>query len=255
MTVRMIQFKAGDTFLHRLHPLSKLLVASLVSIACFLYASWIVPAALAVLLALLHTPKPIGFARLRAVLASLPLFVALIVLANVFLVRGDAVWWRNAATGFVQSLRIVVLIAAANLFLAVTDPIDLSDAVVRVLAPLRRVGLRVGEISLMTMISFSFIPLMADEARRLQLAQAARCGFPKRGPAALRAAVPLLVPLVIGVFRRADEIDTALRVRCYRMDAPRSSSRGAGWRTADSFVCASGLVIFIAGLYARHAHL
>ena len=58
---------------------------------------------------------------------------------------------------------------------------------------MRRFGLRVGEMSLMTMITFSFIPLMADEVRRLQLAQAARCGFPKRGPAAIRAAAPLLV--------------------------------------------------------------
>jgi energy-coupling factor transport system permease protein len=248
---RMIQYKPGGTFLHRLHPISKLLVAALVSIASFLFASWIAPAALALFLALLHAPKPIGFARLRAVFASLPLFVALIVLANVFLVRGEAVWWRNAVTGLVQSLRIVVVIGAANLFLAVTDPIDLSDAVVRVLAPLRRVGLRVGEISLMTMIAFSFIPLMADEVKRLQLAQAARCGFPGRGPAAIRAAVPLLVPLVIGVFRRADEIDTALHVRCYRMDAPRSSRRGAGWRRADGFVCAAALVVFFAGLYAH----
>ena len=117
---------------------------------------------------------------------------------------------------------------------------DLVAAATRALAPLRRIGLRVGEISLMTMIAFSFIPLMADEVRRLQLAQAVRCGFPKRGPAAIRAAVPLLAPLVIGVFRRADEIDTALHVRCYRMDAPRSSFRGAGWRRADSLVCAAG---------------
>lgn len=251
MMSRMIQYRAGDTFLHRLHPLSKLLAATLVSIAAFLFASWIAPAALAVLLAILHAPKQIGFARLRAVFASLPLFVALIVLANVFLVRGDAVWWRNAGAGLVQSLRIVVVIAAANLFLAVTDPIDLSDAVTRALAPLRRVGLRVGEISLMTMIAFSFIPLMAGEVRRLQLAQAARCGFPKRGPSAIRAAVPLLAPLMIGVFRRADEIDTALHVRCYRMDAPRSSFRGARWRRADGLVCAAGLILFFAGLYAH----
>ncbi len=248
---RMIQYKPGDTFLHRLHPISKLLVAVLVSIASFLLASWIAPAALALFLALLHAPKPIGFARLRAVFASLPFFVALIVLANVFLVHGEAVWWRNVGAGLVQSLRIVVVIGAANLFLAVTDPIDLSDTVVRLLAPLRRVGLRVGEISLMTMIAFSFIPLMADEVKRLQLAQAARCGFPGRGPAAIRAAVPLLVPLVIGVFRRADEIDTALHVRCYRMDAPRSSRREAGWGRTDSFVCAAALVIFFAGLYAH----
>jgi|WetSurMetagenome_2_1015567.scaffolds.fasta_scaffold150430_2 energy-coupling factor transport system permease protein len=248
---RMIRYEAGDTFLHRLHPLAKLLVATLVSIAAFLFASWLAVAALAAFLALCHAPRSIGFARLRAVLASLPLFVALIVLANIFLVRGEAVWWRNAGAGLAQSLRIAVVLAAANLFLAVTDPVDLSEAAVGALAPLRRAGVRVGEISLMTMIAFSFVPLMADEVGRLELAQAARCGFPKRGPAAIRAAVPLLVPLVIGVFRRADEIDTALRVRCYRMDAPRSPFRSAAWRMADGIVCAAGLILFLAGLYAH----
>jgi energy-coupling factor transporter transmembrane protein EcfT len=247
----MVQYAPGDTFLHRLHPLSKLFVAVIISIAAFLFESWIAIAALAALVAALHAPRQIGPARLRAVLASFPLFAALIVLANVFLVRGEAVWWRDAIAGLVQGLRVLVLIATANLYLAVTDPIDLADAAVRALSPLRRVGLRVGEISLMTMIAFSFIPLMADEVRRLELAYAARCGFPKRGPAAIRAAVPLMAPLVIGVFRRADEIDTALRVRCYRMDAPRSSFREARLKRADGLVCAAALVLFVAGLYAH----
>lgn len=247
----MVQFAPGDTVLHRLHPLSKLFAAVLVSIAAFLFESWIAVAALAALVAVLHAPRGIGPARLRAVLASFPLFAALIVLANVFLVRGEAIWWRDAIAGLVQSLRVLTLIATANLYLAVTDPIDLADAVVRALSPLSRVGVRVGEIALMTMIAFSFIPLMADEVRRLQLAYAARCGYPKRGPAAFRAAVPLMAPLLIGVFRRADEIDAALRVRCYRMDAPRSSFRGRWWRTADSLVCGAALILFIAGLYAH----
>jgi energy-coupling factor transport system permease protein len=251
MTARMAEYRSGDTFLHRLHPLSKLLAAVLVSAAAFLFTSWIAVAAIAVFLVLLHAPRGIGFSRLRVLATSMPLFAAIIVLAYVFLVRGEGTWWRAAIAGLVQSLRVAVLIAAANLYLAVTDPIDLSDAVMRALSPLRRVGLRVGELSLMTMIAFSFIPLMSEEVRRLQLAQAARCGFPKRGPAALRAAVPLLAPLFIGVFRRADEIDTALHVRCYRMDAPRSSLRSAAWRAADGLVCAAAVVLFIAGLYAH----
>jgi energy-coupling factor transport system permease protein len=248
---RMAQYIAGDTFLHRLHPLSKLLAAALVSVAAFAFGSWIAVAALAAFVILLHAPRGIGFERLRPLASSMPLFAAIIVLAYVFLVKGEGVWWRDAIAGLKQSLRVLVLVASANLYLAVTDPIDLSDAVMRALSPLRRAGLRVGELSLMTMIAMSFIPLMSEEVRRLQLAQAVRCGFPRRGPGAIRAAVPLLAPLFIGVFRRADEIDTALRVRCYRMDAPRSSLRAAAWRAADSLVCAVAAVLFIAGLYAH----
>jgi len=251
VALRMAQFTAGDTFLHRLHPLAKLLVVALVCVAAFLFPSWIVPAALAVFLVLLHAPRSIGFGRLLAVLKPLPLFIAVIVLANVFLVHREAVWWRNAEAGLVQSLRVVVIVVAANLFLVVTDAIDLSDAVLRLLGPLERAGLRVGELSLMTMITFSFIPLMTDEARRLELAQAVRCGFPRRGVGVIRSAVPLLVPLVVGLFRRSDEIDLALQARCYRIGAPRSRLARGVWRRADSLACAAGVIVFLAGVYAQ----
>jgi energy-coupling factor transport system permease protein len=247
----MAQFAAGDTLLHRLHPLAKLLVAALVCVSAFLFPPWIVPAALAVFLTLLYAPRSIGFGRLLAVLKPLPLFVAVIVLANVFLAHREAVWWRNAEAGLVQSIRVVVIVVAANLFLVVTDAIDLSDAVLRLLAPLEHAGLRVGELSLMTMIAFSFIPLMTDEARRLRLAQAVRCGFPRRGPGAIRTAAPLLVPLVVGLFRRSDEIDLALQARCYRIGAPRTRLARGAWRRADSLACAAAVTIFLAGVYAQ----
>ena len=251
MAEHMARYTSGDTFLHRLHPLTKLLAAVLVCVAPFLFPSWIVPATLAVFLVLLHTPGSIGFGRLRAAVKPLPLFIAIIVLANMFLVHREGSWRESAGVGLVQSLRVVVIIIAANLFLAVTDAIDLADSVLLILAPLRRVGLRVGELSLMTMITFSFIPLMADEARRLQLAQAVRCGFPRRGLGTVRGVIPLVAPLVIGLFRRADEIDIALQARCYRIDAPRSSLRRAGLGTVDYLVCVAGGLIFLAGLYAQ----
>jgi len=251
MAAHMAHDTAGDTFLHRLHPLVKLLVAVLVSVAAFLFPSWIVPAALAVFLAALYAPGSIGFGRLRAVMKPLPLFIAIIVLANMFLVHREGSWRGSAGAGLVQSLRVVVIIIAANLFLAVTDAVDLADSVLRVLAPLRRFGLRVGELSLMTMIAFSFIPLMADEARRLQLAQAVRCGFPRSVLGTVRGAIPLVAPLMIGVFRRADEIDLALQARCYRIDAPRSSLRHPGLGMVDYLVGAGCVLIFLAGLYVQ----
>jgi energy-coupling factor transport system permease protein len=97
----------------------------------------------------------------------------------------------------------------------------------------------------------SFIPLMADEARRLEIAQAVRCGFPKRGPAAVRAVLPLMAPLVIGLFRRADEIDLALQARGYRLDAPRTARRLARPGAADWLVGGASVLLFAAGLYAH----
>jgi energy-coupling factor transport system permease protein len=251
MAAQVAHYAPGDTFLHRLHPLAKLLAAVLTCVAAFLFPSWIVPAALAVFLAVLHAPAAIGFKRLGAVLKPLPLFVAIIVLANMFLVRRGGSPWENAGAGLVQSLRVVVSIVAANLFFAVTDAVELADSVLRILSPLRRIGLRVGELSLMTMVTFSFIPLMADEARRLQLAQAVRRGFPRSVPGAIRGTAYLVTPLVIGLFRRADELDLALQARCYRMDAPRSSLSHRGLGTVDCLVCAGFVFLFCVGLYVQ----
>jgi len=242
---------SGSTILHRLHPLSKLFALVLVCVAAFLFGQWFVAAGLALAIALLYVRREIGTKRLIAVLKPLPFFALLIILANVFLVARSGPWWMHTGRGLAQAVRVIVIISGSNLFLAVTDPVDLSDSVLRVLRPLRRLGLRVGELSLMLMIIFSFIPLMADETRRLELAHAVRCGFPRRGVGTVKATIPLLVPLVIGVFRRADEIDAALRARCYRIDAPRSSRSHTRAGRLDYFVCAATGILFVAGLYAQ----
>jgi len=231
--------------------MTKLLAVVFLCTAAFLFRSWIVPASVAAFLMLLHAPREIGFGRLLAAVKPLPLFVALIVLAHIFLIHRALPWWEGAASGLVQSLRVVALVVAGSLFLAVTDPVDLSDALLRLLAPLQRFGLRVGELSLMTMITFSFVPLLAGEARRLQLAHAVRCGFPRRGIAEIKALLSLLPPLVIGVFRRSAEIDDALKARGYRLGAPRGSRLQSRFGWLDAAVCAGSAILFLAGLYAE----
>jgi len=251
MAAQIASRTSRDTFLRRLHPVTKLFVTVLICVAAFLFRSWIVPAALAGFLIVLHAPHSIGFRRLGAVLKPMPLFVAIIVLANMFLAHREGSPWENAGVGLVQSMRVVVSVVAANLFLAVTEPVDLADAALRFLAPLKRLGLPSGELSLMTMITFSFIPLMMDEARRLHLVQAVRCGFPRSALGTVRGSVFLVTPLAIGLFRRAEEIDLALQARCYRLDEPRSSLGPPGLRVVDCAVSAGFILIFCIGLYAH----
>ncbi len=229
----------------------KLLAATLACCAAFLFGPWHVPAALAAAAALLQCSSGAGPSRLLSTLRTLPVFVAIIVLASALLVKHPGPWWNGPAAGLVQSARVVATILVADLFLAVTDPVDLSDALFRALRPLERAGVRAGELSLMVMLVASFAPLMIEEARRLELARAARCGFPGRGPAALRSAVPLIAPLVAGVLRRADEIDLALRARAFRLGAPRSALRGGGLSASDWAVAGAFLCVFLAGVYAQ----
>ncbi|MCK4236919.1 MAG: energy-coupling factor transporter transmembrane protein EcfT, partial [Candidatus Krumholzibacteria bacterium] len=167
-----------------------------------------------------------------------------------FVGRSDPLW-ANVLRGLLQGLRIAVILAAASLFLTVTDPVDLSDSILRAMEPLKRRGVRVGDLSLMLMIVFSFLPLIADEARRLRTAQAVRCGFHRWGLGMLKEVIPLLAPLVIGIFRRAEEMELSLAARCYNLERPRSSYTRSRVGRLDLVVFSASVLLFIFGLYAK----
>jgi len=246
-----MRYVEGDGLLHRLSPLSKLLILVLVCVALFIFEWWQATVGLVAFLVLFYVPGPLGARRLRDVLKTLPIFIAIIILARTFLVDRALPLEKRVLAGALQALRVSGLVIAVHLFLSVTDPVSLSDAVTGLLRPLRRVGVRVGELSLMVMIIFSFMPFMVAEVKRLQVAQAVRCGFPKRGWSAIRATAPLVVPLVVGVLRRADELELALTARCYRLDAPRTARARVGMGGVDYALCAVGIVLFVAGMYVR----
>jgi energy-coupling factor transporter transmembrane protein EcfT len=94
----------------------------------------------------------------------------------------------------------------------------------------------------------SFMPLMSREASRLRTAQAVRCGF-RRGFGVIGEVLPLLVPLIVGVFRRADELERSMMARYFELGVRRPPSDRAG--RLDTAVCLIGLVLFIVGLYAK----
>lgn len=249
MSLEIAHYTGGKGVLHRLNPLSKLLVVLLVCVALFLFEAWPATVGIVVLLSLFYVPGPLGARRLLAVLRTMPIFVAIIVLARVFLVDRSLPLEARFAAGALQALRVVGLVIAVHLFVSVTDPVSIADSIALALARSRRTAPRAGELSLMAMIVSSFMPFMTGEVRRLQVAQAARCGFPRPGPSAVRAAVPLVSALVVGVLRRTDELELALAARGYRLGAPRTASRSAGMGRLDYVVCAGAAILFCAGLY------
>lgn len=249
MTFEAAHYVEGEGMLHRLNPLSKLLVLLLVCVALFLFEGWSPAVGIVVFLALFYVPGPLGVRRLIAVLRTLPVFIAIIVLARVFLVDRALPLDARLAAGALQALRVVGLVIAVHLFVSVTDAVSIADSIAGALALLRRSGPRSGELSLMAMIISSFMPFMTAEVRRLQVAQAARCGFPRPGPSAVRAAVPLVSALVVGVLRRTDDLELALAARGYRLGAPRTPSRSVGMGRLDLAVCVGAVILFCAGLF------
>lgn len=144
---------------------------------------------------------------------------------NLFLSTGDPLWqWKflkitreGIETAVFMSVRILCLIAGTSLLTYTTSPIALTDGIERLLSPLKKIKLPVHELAMMMTIALRFIPTLMEEADRIMKAQSARGASFDEGGLIKRAksVIPLLVPLFVSAFRRAEELAMAMEVRCY----------------------------------------
>lgn len=236
--------------LRRLHPLTRFVFFAFLCFAAYIFEGWFV---LGAIFAVVLFLRVLGKGRVQDVLFILRMlvpFFALIVVINLLLVsRERPVSWR-LLYGLRQCVRIALVIVAFKVFLTITSPLELSDLFLSLFRPLRRIGVRVEEMSLVVMVTFSFIPLFFIESERIRLAQAVRGGF-KEGFGMVRQVVPLLVPLVIGIFRRAEEIEYALKVRYFQQRHIYSAAERQPFVLLDFLVIAASVALFVAGTYAK----
>ncbi|MCD6379510.1 energy-coupling factor transporter transmembrane protein EcfT [bacterium] len=251
MAVLKLHYISGNSLLHLMHPALKLLILLLIVLSAFLYGAF-VNAGLALFVFVLYAANEVGMKRLLSVLKPMPLFVFLIIIANVFLVRNGEPLSAHISRGFLQGLKVVVLVASAGFFLAVTDPIDFSDSIVSVLRPLERIGLKREDISLLLMIIFSFLPHMAEETERLKNARLVRCGHRNWLSRKTGGVVPFLAPLITSLLRRADELELALEARHYGTGRRRVLSGERGMSRVDVLILIIVVLSFLAGLYAKY---
>lgn len=154
---------------------------------------------------------------------------------NLFLSTGDPLWqWKflkitkeGIETAVFMSVRILCLIAGTSLLTYTTSPIALTDAIERLLAPLKRLHVPVHAFAMMMTIALRFIPTLLEETDRIMTAQKARGASFSEGSMLQRAKalVPIFVPLFVSSFRRAEELATAMECRCYRGDEGRTKMR------------------------------
>ena len=219
------QYFPGDTVVHRLDPRTKLLMVIVYIVALFL-AKWVI--SYAVMLAFLVTAVALSRIRPRALFKGLkPLLFIIIFTAiiNVFYTKGDVLvqFWIFKITreGLVNAgflvLRIVMLVTGTFLLTYTTSPIALTDGLESLLSPLKAIHFPVHELALMMSIALRFIPTLIEETDKIMSAQKARGADFESGNliARAKALVPILVPLFISAFRRADELATAMECRCY----------------------------------------
>ena len=221
------QYFPGTSFVHRLDPRTKLLGLVVYIVALFTAGSWLTYGLAFVFLA---TTIAISRIPVKSFIKGMkPLLLVLVFtgLLNLFFTAGETVLvsvWRITITleGVTRAIfmvgRILMLICATFLLTYTTSPISLTDGLEVLMSPLKVIHVPVHELSMMMCIALRFIPTLIEETDKIMSAQKARGADFENGSILQRvkALVPILVPLFISAFRRADELATAMECRCYQ---------------------------------------
>ena len=221
------QYFPGKTVVHRLDPRTKLLMTVLYIVALFVAQGWI---AYGIVFAFLVMSIALSRIRPKAVLRGLkPVVIVVIFTAvlNLFYTGGEHVlvrfWgltipWEGIQAALFMGTRIIMLITGTFLLTYTTSPIALTDGLESLLNPLKKIRLPVHELTMIMCIALRFIPTLIEETDKIMSAQKARGADFESGNLLQRAKalVPILVPLFISAFRRADELATAMECRCYQ---------------------------------------
>ena len=221
------QYCEGNSLIHRLDPRAKIILAILYIAVIFLAKSVTAFALLivsALVLVGLTKLSPVMILRGMRPLLFIIVFTAVI---NIFWMTGDVlllslgpikIYLEGIINAVLIILRIVLLIVATSVFLTyTTTPLALTDGLEQLLSPLKKRHVPVHEFSMMMTIALRFIPTLIDETQKIMNAQKARGADFSTGSLIQRAKalIPILIPLFISAFRRADELATAMECRCY----------------------------------------
>ena len=249
------QYFPGNTLLHRLDPRTKLLGTVAYIVALFL-AKGIV--GYAVLLAVLAALIAVSRVGLKTILRGMkPILVIIIITAvlNLFYTPGAgeplAAFWifkiypEGIWAAVYMILRIAMLIACTFLLTYTTSPILLTDGLEKLLGPLKAIRVPVHELAMMMSIALRFIPTLIEETDKIMSAQKARGADFDTGSLMqkARALVPLLVPLFISAFRRADELAVAMECRCYHGGEGRTKLHVLQYEGRDYLALVLGLAV------------
>ncbi|MCL2225111.1 MAG: energy-coupling factor transporter transmembrane protein EcfT [Defluviitaleaceae bacterium] len=246
------QYYPTNSPIHRLDPRVKLL-GTIFYITALLFVNHFAGYGLALifiatLVKISKVPPRLLLRGLRAILFILVFASAL----NLFLTPGDTVIFQvgfirltmeGVAVAGKMVCRLVLLVLGSTILTLTTSPIQLTDGIEALLSPLKRIKVPAHDIAMMMSIALRFIPTLADETEKIIKAQKARGADFDTGGLITRAKslIPILVPLFISAFKRADELATAMEARCYRGDINRTKMKQM--KIAPSDILATAILI------------
>ena len=258
------QYIPGESFVHKLDPRTKILISILFIISLFVVDKFAAYSFVVAFLVLVICTARIPFRFVYKGLKPVFLLIALTGALNLFMVKGGEllfsfgfikIYELGLRTAVFMAIRLILLIMGTSILTLTTSPIELTDGIERLLRP---IGKEIAhELAMMMTIALRFIPTLMDETDKIMKAQMSRGADFESKNLVSRAKnlVPLLVPLFVSAFRRAEELAMAMEARCYRGGYNRTKMREAVITTADK-VAYLLMILFLAGSIAsRFIHI
>lgn len=251
------QYFPGNSLLHKMDPRAKLILTFAYIVAVFVPRNWaglsLAVAFLVMSVWLSHLPLKLIFKSLKPIL-PLIVFTSII---NIFYVRDGLVlvdWWiihitlQGVVTAVFIAVRILCLIAGSSLLTYTTSPTALTDALERLMKPLKFLHVNVHELAMMMTIALRFIPTLIEETDKIMSAQKARGADMESGGLMqrIKALIPILIPLFVSSFRRAYELAMAMECRCYHGGEGRTRLKQLHMHRSDILIAVVAVLVFVA---------
>ena len=248
----------GNSLVHRFDPRLKILLTILYIVLLFAAAN---PLGLALSIAWLAVLYKMARIPVRMIVKSLKPIVPIILFTcvlNLFFVTGQGeplvqvwvlhIYAEGVRYAILMAVRVITLIAGTSLLTYTTSPIVLTDAIERLLAPFNKIHMPVHELAMMMTIALRFIPTLVEETDKIMNAQKARGAMLDSGTLKERmhAMIPILIPLFISAFRRADELAMAMECRCYHGGEGRTRLKVLKYTKQDAISCMVCVAVFAA---------
>lgn len=257
------QYIPRDSFIHKLDPRAKLVLVFLFVFIVFLANNLVTYVALGIFALLAVSFSKIPLSYLYKGLKPILLIMLFTLLLHLFMTKeGPIVFEWNfikiheegVIQGVFISIRLLLLILVTSLLTLTTTPIDITDGLEILLGPLKRLKMPVHEFALMMSISLRFIPTLMQETEKIMKAQSARGAEFSSGPIMqrMKAFIPLLVPLFVSAFKRAEELALAMESRGYRGGEGRTKLRLLKWEFRDTFSVVILVILIVILLLVRN---
>ena len=254
------QYYPAQSPIHSMDARLKLAITFIFIISLFIVNSFVGYAFVIACMALVIKTSKVPLKFMLKGLKSIMIIILFTVFINLFLTKGETVLLH---VGFItvtlegvllaakMCIRLVLLIVGSSILTLTTTPIQLTDAIEYILKPFKKIGVPAHEIAMMMTIALRFIPTLLDETDKIMKAQQARGADFDTGNLIqkAKALIPILVPLFISAFRRAEELAMAMEARCYHGDEHRTRMNVMKMKGSD-YRAAGITVVYVVAIFA-----